>query len=130
MKVKLTLLCSITLCFVILFRMSFNTFFAKVSKTISYHTAKSVTAKKPGCGDLKRRNLKVTDKFNATNISFLVKQGKATLVKKIKLPAFIFPVREHFFIDASYEVKPLCSINGAAPLQESEKYILISILRI
>src|ERR1700741_4106658 len=123
MKVKLTLIYSITLCFVILFRMSFNTFFANVSKVISYHTTKSVEAKTPGSFELKRRDLKATGKFNITKISFIAKQSKATLVKKLKLPVFTFPVGEYFFTDPCYNAKPLRSINSAAPLHESEKYI-------
>jgi hypothetical protein len=130
MKVKLTLLCSITLCFVILFRMSFNTFFVKASQTISYHSAERVKAKKQGNGELKRRNLKTADKFNVTKALFIAKQGKAMLVKKLKLPVFIFPVNELFFTGLSHEKKSTCSITSFAPLQLSEKYIFISILRI
>ena len=108
MKVKFTLICSIALCFVILFRLSFTTFFAKAPKVISYHTAKSFKAKKPGAP-----------------------ASKATLEKKIKLHILNFPVSEHFVRQPLFNsTKHIFSINSAPSIQASGKYILISILRI
>ena len=108
MKVKLILLCSVTLCFVILFRLSFNTFFAKAPKAITYHTAKSFKAKKPGATP-----------------------GKATLVKKIELPVLSFPVSEYFVSHPLHNSsKHLSSINSSPPLPATGKHILISTLRI
>lgn len=131
MKVKLVLLFSLTLCCVILFRMSFNTFFAKTSKTITYHTAKSFKSKKLGADDLKRRNLKASSHAASVSVlSLIAHPVKATLVKKIKLPSSGFPVNEYFFTIPPYNISSLSHTEKNEPSLRSAKHILISVLRI